>query len=356
MIQNQGEFIRSTAPASAPFPHDPPHQSGRVISNPERPPPHFREGSIRQFPAPDGRFAVPCNAPSGGIRRGDFHSDPVTTLGQWHPENFMGIPSRGGPGPYSYGTTPVPLTARRGGFIGTMPRGTRNPSNHISNDARRQPDMQTGRMPPHNQGIPGQYGPPPPMWSTESMQTPNQFLSQTQYAAQGPGPYWSGHNYPSRHPGIGQPAPQALPLPVYHQQVAPIGRMANDRGPVAVGQTSPLAPPRGQLLYDHSADTQQPVHANMSNAEQRQRQQGSEPQPKAGQTLQTGEHCRIWVGNLPTGFITKAAVMELLQPCRGLLDVTEPTAKRIFGRSFYTKFVFATYVNPCSNEASICDH
>ena len=344
MIQNHGDFIRSTTPAGAPFPTDPSQQPARVVSNPERPQPHLREGSKRQFPVPDGRLPIPFNAPPQGPRRGDSHSNPVSTLEQTNLQKLMGIPSPGGPVPYSYGTHPVPLTVHQGAFPSTMPRCKKNPMKSLSDDARRQLDIGTGRVRSSYQGDSDQYAPPPPMWSLESTQTPIQFMGHAQYVAQGPGQYWSGHNVPPRHPGIRQPAPQALPLQTYHQQVAPTAQTMNMHGPVPISQAGPSAPPPIQRLYDPAADTQRLALANMTNAEQSQRQQAPEPRPQAGQAPPAAERCKLWIGNIP-GELTKDAVMDMLRPCGGLTNVSD-TLPKVTGHPEAPKYVFAMYVNP----------
>ena len=174
MIQHHGEFIRSTAPASAPFPDDPSQQPDRIISNPERPQPHLREGSTRQLPAPEDRFPNPLISfnppPPQGPPRGDFQGGPVPALGQAHTGNFMGILSRENPGPYSYSTLPVPINLRRAAYPGTMLRSKKNPAKTSSDDARLQPKIKTGRTGPSHQRSPALR---PPVRSAESMQTPN---------------------------------------------------------------------------------------------------------------------------------------------------------------------------------------
>lgn len=62
------------------------------------------------------------------------------------------------------------------------------------------------------------------------------------------------------------------------------------------------------------------------------------------------EGCTIWIGGLPNEF-DKAAVMALLRPCRGIVDVSEPRQSSPSKYRINRSYAFAEYVLPNSNIA-----
>ena len=103
-----------------------------------------------------------------------------------------------------------------------------------------------------------------------------------------------------------------------------------------------------QHQQDHSPNFERSALATMSNSSQAQRL-GTLGQSIAKETPRrpVRDGCTIWIGGLPNGF-DKVAVMDLLRPCRGLLDTSNP---RISSPSRYRacrSYVFAKYVIPIS--------
>lgn len=124
--------------------------------------------------------------------------------------------------------------------------------------------------------------------------------------------------------------------------------------PDAFGHQLPDRRTDVQDRQDHTPDQQRPALAPRSNAGQppcpgtpgRQTAHDSPRRP-----MQEG--CTIWIGRLPNEF-DKAAVMHLLRPCRGLLDVHVPRIspmKNHVNRSY----AFARYVITVSNTVRSTD-
>ena len=60
------------------------------------------------------------------------------------------------------------------------------------------------------------------------------------------------------------------------------------------------------------------------------------------------EGCTIWIGGFPSE-LDKAAVIHLLSPCRGVLDVSQPKVSSPQRTQIRRSYVFAEYVTPVSN-------
>ena len=134
----------------------------RASSNPESNLSQLREGPFRRLPGSPGQISAPQShlplqrlTPSteilehihpGSTSRGDYHSDPTAHNAMDNdasapPDNYIAIPSRGLPGPFTYRALPsatqsVPLLNRIGTFDGNLPKGKKNPQKKSSDDAR----------------------------------------------------------------------------------------------------------------------------------------------------------------------------------------------------------------------------
>ena len=184
------------APAYSNFPHHPPiTDPRRVTSNPEEARHHERQGEMRQVNPPIGRFndvqgRVPQQRylPStellekihpGSTNRGNWHSDPASNPNHsYHSDpafrgNELAIPPRGLPGPYTYGyPPPVSLEDRRRNSLLAHPRGKKNPSKRLSDDARKGGFGTNGRRHSSNAGFVNQFEACPPVYSPQAMQSP----------------------------------------------------------------------------------------------------------------------------------------------------------------------------------------
>lgn len=356
MIKDQRGLVVPQAPAttSRAAPNAP-----RATSNPER---HLFQSypdHTRQIPPPDalftgytGRLPLPRltgateileHIVPGATTRGDFHSDPLATLGRPYPDTIMAIPSRGFPGPYGYfAGGPVPLDDRGRKFSGNLPRGKKNPIKRSSDDARRQYDADTGHRSLPDSGNPHEY----PASSSQSWSQNN-----TQLRLTGPvhmsqvnnGPYpghqWQGKEYKAhRYMGTSTlasaPHPQAETSGDASESITslPAANFRRPRGETNNPQYTHWAPNNG-------SDGQRSVLANMSNTGQSQLQHSPIARQGAAQGgfLERGD--RIWIGAIPLDF-RKDMLMKLLEPCRGLRYISDPKSPSS-GRA---AFVFATYV------------
>ena len=350
MVKDQRGLVVSQAPATAPRVAS---NAPRATSNPERHFSHSYPDHTRQIPPPDalftghtGRLPLPRltratelleHIVPGATTRGDFHSDPLATLGRPYPDTIVAIPSRGFPGPYGYfAGGPVPLDDRGRKFIGNVPRGKKNPIKRLSDDARRQYDADTGHRSLPNSGTSHEY----PASSSQSWSQNN-----TQLRLTGPvhmsqvndGPYlghqWQGkeyeaHRYPSRMEEMGTRTLALAP----HPQPENCGDASEGIASLPAANFRSI---HGEI-NNNEFDGQRSVLANMSNSGQSQLQHSPVARQGAGQggLLKGGD--KIWIGAIPPNF-TKDMLMKLFTPCRGLRYISDP--KSLSGRP---AFVFAT--------------
>ena len=361
MIKDQRGLIVSQAPAAPRVASN----ALRATSNPERHLFHSYPDHTRQIPPPDahftghgGRLPLPRltgatelleHIVPGATTRGDFHSDPLATLGRPYPDTMMAIPSRGFPGPYGYfASGPVPLDDRGRKFSGNVPRGKKNPIKRSSDDARRQYDTDAGHRSVPNSGTPHGYpASSSQSWSQNNAQlrlTGPVHMSQVNNGPypghQGQGKEYEGHLYPPHMKEMGtyMPALASHLQPETsgdHSEVItplPATNFRRTRGDTKSPQYTYWAPNNG-------SDGQRSVLANMSNSGQSQPQHS----PVARQGSGRGgsfEGCnKIWIGAIPPDF-TKDMLIKLLEPCRGLRYISEPKSSY----SGTAAIVFATYV------------
>ena len=352
IVKDQRGLVVSQAPATAPRVAS---NAPRATSNPERHLFHSYPDHTRQIPPPDALFTghtsrLPLprltgatelleHIVPGATTRGDFHSDPLATLGRPYPDTVVAIPSRGFPGPYGYfAGGPVPLDDRGRKFSGNVPRGKKNPIKRSSDDARRQYDADTGHRSLPKSGISHEY----PASSSQSWSQNNTQLHLTgpvQMSQVNDGPYpghqWQGkeykaYRYPPRMEEMGTRSLALAPRP-----------QPENCGDASEGITSLPAANFRRIhgeINNNGFDSQRSVLANMSNSGQSQLQHSPVTRQGAGQggLLKGGD--RIWIGAIPPDF-TKDMLMKLFKPCRGLRHISDP--KPPSGRS---AFVFATYV------------
>lgn len=417
-----------------------PAQGMRASSNPEPGQPDPQGGLPRHLPMPPGQFPAPQSGfplqrltPStevlehihpGSTSRGDFHSDLTAqdAMGIYNsgpPNNFVAIPSRGLPGPFSYRplpppTQPIPLLNRMGTFDGNPPKGRRNPKKKASDDARMAASTGNGlrqasntsdskqtfspqniqmpfnhRSPPSLQEVypsskavlyPGSYHRPglPPRHLSGNWQEP---LHHQPYHGQTP--RQQARRVRSRERAISNPfSPSTLSLqcptgdlrstmpslPIstnaQHEIASGNEMLSEENSGLVSTQVQPhIAQPldahtSGHQLPDwrndaqhqqgHVTDVRRPALAPVSNAGQPQilgtprRSMANETSTRSVQ-----EGCTIWIGAIPN-HLDRAALMDLLQPYRGFLDVTKPkiSSPSKTGRSL--SYAFAEYVTPVS--------
>lgn len=416
-MHNHRNFTQSQAPARPPLAVNLSASQGlRASSNPEHGQAHPQGGLPRhlpgppgKFPAPQSRFPLQRHTPStevlehiqpGSTSRGDFHSDPTThnamdTYNAGHPNNYVAIPSRGLPGPFTYRplpppSQPVPLLNRVGRFDGNLPKGKKNPKKKSSDDAR----MASGRGDDSRQASSGadsrrtfvaqnlqmtfnspspqlvpqvrlpskavpyssNYHRPnlPPGHHSGNRQEPSHhplYLSQTPVQ-----PTMDGRSreravsnpfLPSAHDLEGsaqdpRPTFPSLPMPIntQHQTSAANEQLSGENAGMLSTQvrphiSQPLDPhafmhqlPDRQInaryQLDHAPGFQRPALAQVSNVGQ-PKPPGTPGRSRANETPRrpVQEGCTIWIGGIPTQF-DKAAVLDLLRPCRGLVNVSEP--------------------------------
>ena len=438
MMHNQRNFTQLQAPARPPFPINLSAAPGmRASSNPEHGQPQPQVGLLRQLPGPPGQFPVPQDriplqrlTPStealehvhpGSTSRGDFHSDPTAinamdTYNSGPPNNYVAIPSRGLPGPFTYRPLPpptqrVPLPGR-GTFDGNLPKGKRNPQKKSSDDARMVSNPGDGPHQASNGANPKRSFASQnihiPTYPRSADATP---LVQEVRPSSGAVPYSGNYhqsNLPSSHHlgngretanhppyhGQGQvqqaierrsravsnphspsgrelqgliqdPRPPIPNLPiqtdVQHRgattkeqsfeeipgfvstQVRP--HISRPLDPHAFGYQLPDRRTDAQDRQDPLTNYQRPALAPRSNAGQPPCP-GTPGRPTANESLRRPmqEGCTIWIGRLPNDF-DKAAVMHLLRPCRGLLDVNVPRLSPSKDHT-YRSYAFARYAIP----------
>ena len=361
IVRDQRRLVVSQAPATASRVAS---NAPRATSNPERHLFYSYPDHTRQIPPPDalftshtGRLPLPRltgatelleHIVPGATTRGDFHSDPLATLGRPYPDTIMAIPSRGFPGPYGYfAGGPVPLDDRGRKFSGNVPRGKKNPIKRSSDDARKQYDADSGHRLLPNSGVSHEY----PASSSQSRSQNNTQLRLTgpvhiSQVNDGPNPghQWQGreykaHRYPPRMEATGTRTHASAPHPQPETSgdasegitSLPAANFRSIHGEINNPQYTRWAP-------NNRFDGQRSVLANMSNCGQSQPQHSPVARQGAGQggSLEVGD--RIWIGAIPPDF-TKDMLMKLFKPCRGLRYISDP--KSPSGRS---AFVFATYV------------
>lgn len=356
IIQDQRGPIVSQALAIAPRVAS---NAPRATSNPERHLFHSYPHHTRQIPPPNtpfaghvGRLPLPRltgatevleHIVPGATTRGDFHSDPLATLGRPYPDTMVAIPSRGFPGPYGYfARGPVPLDDRGRKFSGNMPRGKRNPIKRLSDDARRQYDADTGHRSLPNSGISHDY----PASSSQSWSQNNTRLRLTgsvhiSQVNNGPHPghHWQGNEYKVHRcpPNIEETGTSIL-ASAPHPQPETSGDASEGITSLAAANFSRSRCETDNPQYTHWTPNngfggQRSVLANMSNSGQPQLQHS----PVARQGAYGGD--KIWIGAIPPDF-TKDMLLKLLEPCRGLRYISDPKSPH----SDRAAFVFATYV------------
>ena len=346
MIQDQrGPFVSqalATAPRIA-------SNAPRAASNPERYLFHSYPHHTRQIPPPNAPFAsqvdqlplprltgateVLEHIVPGATTRGDFHSDPLATLGRQYPDTMTAIPSRGFPGPYSYFPgEPVSLDDRGRKFSGNMPKGKKNPIKRSSDDARKQSDADTGHRSLPNSGTSHDYP------ASSSQSNTQQHMSQINNG-QYPVHQWQGneykvHQHPHHVDDMGTSILASAPHPQPENSGDASEGITFQPDPNFRSSRSGIDNPQyTQWAPNNASDGQRSVLANMSNSGQSQLQHS----PVARQGAYSGD--KIWIGAIPPNF-TKDMLLKLLEPCRGLRHIGDP--KR--SQSDRAAFVFATYV------------
>ena len=446
-MHNQGNFTLSQAPERPPFPMNLSAAQGmRARSNPEHRQPQPQGGLLRQLPGPSGQLVAPQGhfplqrlTPStevldhvhpGSTSRGDFHSDPkahnaMDTYNSGPPNNFVAIPSRGLPGPFSYQplpppTQPIPLLNLVGTFESNPPKRKKNPKKKSSDDARMVSHAGNGPRQAFNDANPKRPFAPQNMRMPFYPRSPDTIpLVQEIGPSAGSVSYSGNYHQPylplAHHSGNGQ---EPFHLPPYHGQtpmqpamegrsreravsnpysppayelpgpIPPISANVQHQTATAKGQSfeenagfvsSQVRPHLSQPLDPHAfghhlpdrrmdaqdrqdpiPEVQRPALGPMSNAGQPQFS-GTSGRSRAneipGRPMQEG--CTIWIGGLPNEF-DKAAVLHLLRPCRGLLDVSGPRVSSpwVSSPSRYQtnrSYAFAEYVIPISSVARDTD-
>ena len=349
----------------------------------------------------------------GSTSRGNFHSDPVAqdALNSYKsgPANsFVAVPSRGLPGPFSYAPTQaIPLLNRMGTFGGNPPKGKKNPKKKSSDDARmaagtgngpRQASNNTNpkqdytsnhvQMPFHPRSSSlfqevrsssktvrssGSYHPPnlplghhssnrpewfphPPYYRQAPVYTTREGHFDERVASNPYSPSKLNLQGPTQDPRHTVPN---LPVTTYtqHQNASANGELFEENvglvsTPVRrhnVEHQSPDHPFHLQLEQDHVPDFQRAVLAPVSNASQPQYPTTSGfPGPNESPRRPVLDNCKIWIGGIPNE-IDSDGVMDLLRPCRGLVNIIGPkvsTPPRINRRN--NSYAFARYVIPNS--------
>lgn len=166
-----------------------------------------------------------------------------------------------------------------------------------------------------------------------------------------------------------RPTVLTIPIPSNAQhQASPIeGRLAEENASLVSTQlrpriSQPLDPQAfGHQLLDHRTDAgdrqdmfsenQRAALAPLSNVGQPHylgdsRRSVADEVPR--RPVQDG--CKIWVGGLPNA-IDSAAVVALLRPCRGLVNVSEPRSTNQSRNSINRAYTFAEYVSPVNKIA-----
>ena len=107
-----------------------------------------------------------------------------------------------------------------------------------------------------------------------------------------------------------------------------------------------LSSPQSDVQHqqDHNAISERPALATMSNSGQAQ------PLVTSGQSIANEtprrsmqDGCTIWIGGLPNE-LDRTAVMNLLKPCRGLLNISNPKISSLSKHRATTSYTFAKYV------------
>ena len=414
----------------------------RASSNPESSLSQLREGPFRRLPGSPGQISAPQShlplqrlTPSteileqihpGSTSRGDYHSDPTAhnAMDNDAPaplDNYIAIPSRGLPGPFTYRALPsttqsVTLLNRVGTFDGNLPKGKRNPQKKSSDDARIVSN--SGNGPLHASHGANNQRPftlqnvPPPFYSqspeatalapehlTSSAAVPissnflqinlpqshssgdrQETVGHPPHSGQMPmQPAMGGRSCVSMNPypqsalelqgSMQDPRPTMLSLPMppklQHQETTAKGHFCEEQSDSLSSQVRPHFPqPLDLHAFGHQLpdrrieaedrrtpdlENQRPALASMSNAGQSPTS-GNSGRSLANETPRRSvpEGCTIWIGGIPQGF-DKAAVMHLLGPCRGLVDISRPKAPSALRDPMKRSYVFAKYVIPVSS-------
>lgn len=412
----------------------------RASSNPESSLSQSQGGPFRRLPGSPGQISAPQShlplqrlTPStevlehihpGSTSRGDFHSDPTAhnamdSDASAPPDNYIVIPSRGLPGPFTYRplpstTQPVPLLNRVGTFDGNLPKGKKNPQKKSSDDARIVSNSGNGPLEAshgaNNQRPLTLQNAPPPFYS----QSPEAIPLAPEFHPDSAAVPYSGNfqvNLPqSRISGdrletVGHP-PHSGQIPMQPAMGGRLRELTNPYAQPAHELQGPMQDPRptmltlsippnlqhqettakGHLFEEHSGflstqarprfpqplephafgyqlpdcrieaedrrtpdlENQRPALASTSNAGQSPTS-GISGRSLANETPRRSvpEGCTIWIGGLPQEF-DRAAVTHLLEPCRGLVYVSEPRVSTTSRDLMKRSYVFAEYVIPVS--------
>lgn len=304
----------------------------------------------------------------------------------------------------------VPLTNRMGTFNGKPPKGKKNPAKKSTDDARIMPSTGNGSCWPSNDGNPKQIPPSrdipvqlypespamaqvrPPLGYVPYVGNYHQdnlppgppsgneleLFHRPPYHGQTPAQSKMGARFferaatnPFLPSGLetqgstrdSRPIVPSLPMSTNLQhQIAPMNEQVSKENarlsstevrphisqqldPHAFGRHLPNGRTDAQHQQDHIRDFQPPALTPMSNAGQ----PGTPGHFRANEDPRrpVQECCTIWIGGLPNNF-DKPATLDMLRPCRGLVDVSEPRkSSPSKPRSLHVhSYTFAEYVMP----------
>lgn len=295
--------------------------------------------------------------PQGNItRRGDVHSD------------LVGRGMGGMGGAYNSGTagfmaTPSPGSPRYSGYQYQEynPRGRKNPTKRMSDDARKGTDTSTSQHPSFSRGP---SGPWQQVRSPESIRSPSGPAIQPYFPVPpGGGPNWHPYDLrnitPGYPPGVENNAPPHFSHGNVHQTQAGGQKYSQGRytsnpflymperpiGQGSCAQNMSFAPGQAhvhnQLIVDPNAfgnrlPGYQSDFVGQYNPEQGVQRTALASISNAGQTWtqRTPERSRpgsdgrtIWVGGLPVD-INHVEVVTLLEQCRGFVSTTGPITSK----------------------------
>ncbi len=293
-----------------------------------------------------------------------------------------------------------------GAFHGNLPKGKRNPKKKSSDDARIAPCMDMDPRQASNGADPRRTFAPEAMQIQFYPQTPGTIpIVQETGSSSRAVPYPSNFRHPKLPPGQGSangqersdhhPCHRQVPLQATMEVRSGDRAVSNPFAPSAPGLqrstqdpcfTAPSLPiptqvpnqmftaseqlfeesaglvspqeqshdaqPLDTRAFEHQLDvqhqmdqfpkSQRPALAPMSNSGQSQfpgssaRSSGND---NRRQSVQEG--CTIWIGSIPKN-LNKAGLMDLLRPCRGLLEVSGPRTKYYSPRSYaFAEYVFS---------------
>jgi hypothetical protein len=279
---------------------------------------------------------------------------------------FGAIPLQRRPGPSGYQhlplqNGPIPFAHRQGNFKGNGPRGKKNPTKRMSDDARRGSNLSASRHPSFGQGHPSawqQVRSPDSFHSFPGTQVPTYFPNiqvgaQNWYpddqrvvtpsypqAVENPGATPHFHANVRQPQASGQLHSQGRYLRNPYSSMPELNTGQNDGAQILIPSSSRTYAQDHLVVDPHALGKRDTGYQSKSvrqyNPESQTQRAELAPMPNAGQasaqrtterSREVPEDCKIWIGGLPSS-LDQAPIEAVLKQCQGFIRATAAIASK----------------------------